>query len=303
MTKPAGWRLKTAAAFATVYLVWGSTYLAIRVGVQKLPPALFAGSRFVAAGLLLVLYARRVGQSWPRSSFEWKVIAIVGVLLLVGGNGLVVWGSQWIASNQAALVVASVALWIAGLGTLGRNGEPLSRQALMGLITGLIGVGILMRPATDFSTNAMWGQVAVLCASFLWATGTIYAKRTRPTTPALMSAGLQSLVAGGVLCVIGVLLGETDAWRWSGTGSIALAYLTVFGAFAFAAYVWLVHEVTPAALGTYAYVNPAIAVLLGWWVLDEQLDGAQMIGMATILLGVVLVSTARAPEVPVTARP
>lgn len=301
--KSTAWRWRVAIAFTIVYLVWGSNFLAIRVGVQKLPPALFAGVRFLIAGLLLVGYARRSRQPWPRNFFEWRTIAIVGLLLLVGGNGLVVWGSQWIASNQIAIVVATGAVWIAGLGTLGRDGEPLSWQALIGLVVGLLGVGILMRPTAELSSLTLWSQVAALGSAFLWAAGTIYAKRKRPTTPPLMFAGLQSLVAGGVLCLIGVSIGEIDAWHWSWTGGAALAYLIVLGALAFAAYVWLVHEVSPAALGTYAYVNPAIAVLLGWWLLDERLAGAQLTGIATILIGVVLVTTARAPELPATVRP
>ncbi|MFL6624028.1 MAG: EamA family transporter [Sulfurifustis sp.] len=295
MTKPAGWKLRAAIAFATVYIVWGSTYLAIRVGVQRLPPALFAGVRFLAAGALLALYATATGQRWPRSWREWKIITIVGVLLLIGGNGLVVWGSQWIASNQAALIVASVALWIAGLGTLGRNGQPLSRQALIGLVIGLAGVGLLMHPAAEFAPHALLGQIAILGAAFLWASGTTYARHMQPSTPPFMSAALQSLVAGALLCVIGLATGEANTWHWSWTGSVALLYLIVFGAFAFAAYVWLMHEVAPAALGTYAYVNPAIAVVLGWWLLDEELKTPQLLGMTTILLGVILVSTAQTP--------
>lgn len=297
MHKPPGWKLKAVAAFAAVYIVWGSTYLAIRIGVQKLPPALFAGTRFLAAGVLLAAYARLTGQFWPRGTTEWKTIVIVGVLLLIGGNGLVVWGSQWIASNQAALIVATVALWIAGFGTLGPQGQPLPRQALLGLMIGLAGVGLLLKPSADFSTTLLWGQISILGAALLWATGTIYGKRRRPKTLPLMSAAMQSLTAGGLLCAAGWLLGEGEAWTWSWTGNVVLAYLIVFGALAFAAYVWLVHEVTPAALGTYAYVNPAIAVVLGWWVLDEHLGGVQILGMATILVGVVLVSTARAREI------
>lgn len=295
MTHTATWKLKAGIAFAAVYLVWGSTYLAIRVGVQHLPPALFAGVRFVAAGALLAIYATAIGQRWPRTWREWKIIVIVGALLLIGGNGLVVWGSQWIPSNQAALIVASVALWIAGLGTLGRNGQPLSRQALTGLIIGLGGVALLMRPTAEFAPHAVAGQIAILGAAFLWASGTTYARHMQPRTAPFMSAALQSLVAGILLCLFGLLTGEAEAWRWSWTGSVTLLYLIVFGAFAFAAYVWLMHEVTPAALGTYAYINPAIAVVLGWWLLDEELKTPQLLGMTTILLGVILVSTARTP--------
>ncbi|MFP5350478.1 MAG: EamA family transporter, partial [Gammaproteobacteria bacterium] len=143
-------RLKIVTAFALVYLVWGSTYLAIRVGVLSLPPALFAGVRFLSAGLLLIAYARFAGQRWARGAREWRTIIVVGVLLLVGANGLVVWGEQWVASNLAALIVATTALWIAGLGTLGRDGERLTRGALWGLGLGFAGVVLLLQPAEGF---------------------------------------------------------------------------------------------------------------------------------------------------------
>ncbi|HEX7043568.1 MAG TPA: EamA family transporter [Burkholderiales bacterium] len=294
MSRPAGWKLKAAAAFAAVYVVWGSTYLAIRIGVQKLPPALFAGSRFLAAGVLLAAYARFIGQPWPRGGREWRIIAVVGVLLLIGGNGLVVVGSQWIPSNLVALIVATAALWLAGFGTLGPQGEPLSRQALVGLLLGFGGVALLLRPAATLSTEFIWGQAAVLGAAVLWAAGSIYGKRQRPATPPLMSAAMQSLVAGSLLLLAGFAIGEAAAWEWSWGAGATLGYLIVFGSGAFAAYVWLVHQVSPAALGTYAYVNPAIAVVLGWWLLDERLDDLQLLGMATVLAGVVLVSTAPA---------
>lgn len=303
MTRPPGWRLKAALAFGAVYLVWGSTYLAIRVGVQEFPPALFAGGRFAAAGLLLIIYARLLGRPWPRGFSEWRTIAIVGVFLLIGGNGLVVWGSQWLPSNQMALIVATVALWIAALGVLGPHGDKLPRQAGAGLLLGFVGVALLLRPQAQFSVEILRGQLAGLGAAVFWAIGTIYGKRQRPKTLPLMSAGFQSLVAGTLMTVFGFTIGEGRVWHWSWNGGLVLAYLTVFGAAAYAAYVWLVHEVKPAALGTYAYVNPAIAVLLGWWLLDELLSGPQIAGMGTILTGVVLVSTARSAEVTPSVRP
>jgi drug/metabolite transporter (DMT)-like permease len=285
------WRLRVALAFATVYVVWGSTYLAIRVGVQTLPPALFAGARFLAAGVLLALYARLAHQALPRAAGEWRTVLVAAVLLLVGANGLVVWGEQWVPSNQAALLAASVALWLAGFGTLGRNGEPLSARRLAGLVTGFAGVAVLVWPAGGFAFEQFGGQLAVLGAGLSWAAGSIYVKRAKPSTPPLMSAALQSLVAGVLLGAIGFGSGEAARWTWNREALLALAYLVVFGScLAYGAYVWLLHEVSPAALGTYAYVNPAVAVVLGAWLLDETLNGAQLAGMAVILLGVVLVS-------------
>jgi len=291
MPQHRAWRLKVIAAFAAVYIVWGSTYLAIRVGVATLPPALFAGARFHAAGLLLAAYAHLIGQHIPRHRREWKTITVAAVFLLVGANGLVVWGEQWVPSNQAALIAATVALWLAGLGALGPQGESFSRRRLTGLLVGFAGVAVLLWPVDGFVLEHFSAQVAILLAALSWAAGSIYMKRRKPSTPPLMAAAMQSLVAGVLLGVIGFAAGEAGRWTWEGNALLALLYLTVFGScLAYAAYVWLLHEVSPTALGTYAYVSPVVAVVLGGWLLGESLNGVQMTGMLVVLLGVLLVS-------------
>jgi drug/metabolite transporter (DMT)-like permease len=296
MPQNRAWRLKIIAAFALVYVVWGSTYLAIRIGVATLPPALFAGARFLLAGLLLAAYARFAGQSFPNGRSEWKTIAVAAVFLLVGANGLVVWGEQWVPSNQAALIAATVALWLAGLGTLGPQGESFSRRRMAGLLTGFAGVAVLMWPADGFVLTHFSAQLAILLAGLSWAAGSIYMKRRKPSTPALMAAAMQSLTAGALLGMIGLADGEATRWAWNIEAMAALAYLIVFGScLAYAAYVWLLHEVSPTALGTYAYVNPVVAVALGSWLLSESLSSTQMAGMLVVLLGVLLVSLPARP--------
>jgi drug/metabolite transporter (DMT)-like permease len=291
MPQNRAWRLKIIAAFALVYVVWGSTYLAIRIGVATLPPALFAGARFLAAGLLLAAYARFAGQPFPRARSEWKTIGVAAVFLLVGANGLVVWGEQWVPSNQAALIAATVALWLAGLGALGPQGESFSRRRLSGLLTGFAGVAVLMWPADGFVLEHFSAQFAILLAGLSWAAGSIYMKRRKPSTPPLMAAAMQSLAAGVLLGAIGFAAGEAGRWTWEGNALLALLYLIVFGScLAYAAYVWLLHEVSPTVLGTYAYVNPVVAVVLGGWLLGESLNSTQMAGMLVVLLGVLLVS-------------
>ena len=291
MSPNRAWRLKVITAFGAVYIVWGSTYLAIRVGVATLPPALFAGARFLAAGLLLAVYARLLGQRFPRDRQEWKTIAVTCVLLLVGANGLVVWGEQWVPSNQAALIAATTALWLAGLGVLGPQGESFSRRRLFGLLIGFAGVVGLMWPADGFVLMHFGAQLAILVAALSWAAGSIYMKRRKPSTPPLMSAAMQSLLAGALLALLGLGSGEARRWVWDPQALTALAYLIVFGScLAYAAYVWLLHEVSPTALGTYAYVNPAVAVLLGGALLGETLNTFQISGMLVVLLGVLLVS-------------
>ena len=280
-------------AFLTLYLVWGSTYLAIRIGVQHLPPLLFAGVRWLIAGTALLMYARIRGEAWPRAGREWRIMAVVGPLLIVGGNGLVVFGERWVESGLAALIVATTALWIAGLGSLGRQGEAVGTQAGLGLSIGFAGVILLMWPTTTTPKLHLLGEFLIALAAFLWAFGTIYARRAQPRTPVVMATAIQSLLGGGILTVMGVAAGEIGAWRWQFDGLAALAYLTVFGTLGFFAYLWLMHHTTPAKLGTYAYVNPAIAVMLGGLLLDERLSGRQWIGTAVILAGVALVTTAR----------
>jgi drug/metabolite transporter (DMT)-like permease len=292
-------RLQTLLAFATVYLIWGSSYLAIRVGVRELPPALFAGVRFVVAGLALGAYARLTGQAFPRTRDEWQTIVVVGLLLMAGGNGLVVWGEQWVPSGMAALIVASVALWIAYFGTLGPQGERLPARATWGLIVGFGGVAALIAPKGGaYTWELLLGEFAVLLAAMFWAGGTIYARRRRPRTPAFMAAAMQMLVGGIFLCALGLAIGEPLHWTWTPRALASVAYLTFFAScLAFSAYAWLTHEVTPAQLGTYAYVNPIIAVLLGAWLLDETLNLREILAMLVIMAGVALVTSApRAPK-------
>jgi drug/metabolite transporter (DMT)-like permease len=294
------WRLKAAVAFATLYLVWGSTYLAIRVGVATLPPALFAGARFLLAGVLLAAYALLAGQKLPRTRKEWRTIAVAAVLLLVCANGLVVWSEQWLASNLAALIAATTALWLAALGSLGARGHRLGRQTLAGLILGIFGVALLLVPDGRLPEGYLPAAIAMLAATVAWAAGSIYVRHARPATPPIMSAALQSLLAGAILTLIGLGSGELPRWVWTREAALAVLYLAVFGScFAYAAYVWLLHEVSPAALGTYAYINPLVAVLLGAAWLGETLGSAQFAGMAVILAGVGLVSAASSRRAPV----
>ncbi len=162
----------------------------------------------------------------------------------------------------------------------------------MGLVLGFFGVAILLLPGKEFVFDHFTAQLVLLAAGISWAVGSIYLKRAKPTTPPFMAAAVQSLIASIVLCAIGMANGEMTRWVWTHAAMTSLAYLIVFGScFGCAAYAWLLHEVSPAMLGTYAYVNPAVAVVLGWWLLDETLDAVRLAGMVVILVGVVLVTT------------
>ena len=298
-------RTAIAVNLALVYVIWGSTYLAIRWGVEATPPYLFASARFLAAGALLFLYVRQRGLAMPTRLAEWRTIAITGVLLLVGANGLVTWSEQWVASNQAALIVATAALWMAGLGSLGSKGERLGLLAWLGLLIGVAGVAVLVGEGLMQSRAPNAAYLALGISPILWAIGSIYGRRHPLSCPPLVTAAFQMLLAGVVMGLIGLAAGEGERWRWTTQSWYAWAYLVVLGScVGYGAYYWLVHNTTPALLGTYAYVNPAVAVLIGWGLGGETLGATQWIGTGIILVGVVMVTLSQRParRAPVTGK-
>jgi drug/metabolite transporter (DMT)-like permease len=292
-------RWTVALSFAALYLVWGSTYAAIRLGVAELPPALFVGVRLVIAGVLMALYARAVqGRRLPLSRREWRIVIISGLSMLGTANGFVAWSEQWLPSGEAALLVATAALWLAGFGAYGNRGYKLDARTLAGLAIGFGGTAMLLWPEQGFRLENLGAQLGVLFGALSWSAGSIYIKRQQPQTPPLMSAGLQSFTAGVFLSAIGLAAGESARWVWTASSMWALAYLIVFGScMGYAAYIWLLHNVRPAALGTYAYVNPAVAVLIGWLFLGEVLTPVEAVSMVVILAGVVLVTTGGTKQV------
>lgn len=285
--------LQLVAAFATVYLVWGSTYLAIRVGVTDLPPVLFAGARFLLAAPLMLAYAWWRGARLPTSWHDWKIIGLTALMMLVGANGLVTWAEKWVESNQTALIVATSALWMAWFGTWGERGERFSALTLAGLLLGFGGVALLVGAGVGGQLAPWYAYAALLFSPVLWAGGSVLSRRNPLGCSPLMAAALQMLITGVVMTALGFALGDAQRWRLTTPSLSALVYLALFGScLAYGAYFWLVHEVTPAQLGTYAYVNPAIAVLLGWWLLDEHMQRPQILGTLVVLAGVALVTVA-----------
>lgn len=294
MSSKARWpsrQTRILLAFATVYLVWGSTYLAIRVGVQELPAVLFAGVRFLIAAPLMLAFAWLMGDRLPRNRRDWLVITFTALAMLVGANGLVTWSEQWVESNQAALIIATSALWMAGLGSLGSAGERPAKLAMLGLLLGLLGVAVLVGSGFSSGHAPLSAYLALLISPLLWAAGSVYARRHPLSCSPWMASALQMGVTGVVMTTLGLLRGEAGQWIPTAPALAALFYLALFGScVAYGAYHWLVHEVTPAQLGTYAYVNPAVAVLLGAWLLDERLQAMQWLGTLAILGGVLLVT-------------
>jgi drug/metabolite transporter (DMT)-like permease len=288
-------RLAMITAFAVVYIVWGSTYLGIRIAVQDLPPGLLAGVRFILAGLTLGALALARGQSPPRSAGEWGTTAILAVAFIVLGNGVVTWAQQWVPSNQAALIIASSALFTAWFGTFGRRGVALSRATRLGLFAGLGGTALMVWPEGSSDGvpggDLLWPKAAIVLSTLAWSWGVMHSRNSQITMKPLMFAACQMLIGGSVLTLIGLANGELARWTWTLPGIGGLLYLTVFGScLAYTTYMWLLNQTTPARLGTVAYVNPAIATLLGWWVVDERLTGLQLAGMAVILASVAWVT-------------
>jgi len=299
LTHAAARRRATAIfCFATIYLVWGSTYLTTKIGVRTLPPFLFGGARFLLGGLLLYAVAvalrLRRGEPAPRpTSRDWRHLLIVGFVGVFASNGGNVWGVQHLASNQAALLNVSATFWIALLGTFGKRAHPLGLRTATGLAIGFIGTALIAWPqegaAANFALGA--GTIAVLFACFNWAVATTYLRNIDTTLDVMTFTGLQMIIGGVMMMTLGFALNEAPAWNWNPLGLAMLAYMTLFSScLAYTAYGWLSVNMTPAQVSTYAFVNPAVATLLGWWVLDEHLNVAQSLGMAVILGAMLLVN-------------
>jgi drug/metabolite transporter (DMT)-like permease len=284
-------RGRIAAAFAAIYLIWGSTFLAIRIGVRELPPFLFAGSRFVLAGALLGMVAAWRREPLPAGGREWRYMLIFSVLMVALSNGVSTVALQHIPSNEGALLAAGAALWIAGLGAIGPKAHALTARGILGLLLGLTGVVLIVWPRAATPSGHLAWQSLVVFGSFCWAAGTImYRNAALPVGPVAFNAAL--MVLGGTwLLLAGLATGEIARWQWSPGGLAAMLYLAVFGsAVAYTAYAWLLRRVRADRVGTFAYVNPAIATVLGWAVLGEALSPVQISGMAIVLLGVALVT-------------
>jgi drug/metabolite transporter (DMT)-like permease len=293
-------RLRLLAAFAAVYVVWGSTYLAIRIAIGTIPPLLQAGARFLVAGAILLGVARARGLAWP-TRVEWRTAAIVGVLMLTGGNGGVSWSETRVPSGLAALIVGAVPLFTVAMDGLRPGGSAPGRATLLGLLIGFVGVGVLVNPAANDAARIDPAAAIVLlmaCAS--WSAGGLYSRHAPGAAP-MMSAGANMLAGGVGLVLLGTATGEPAGFDPAGVSAAslaALAYLIVFGSLiGFTAYLFLLHHTTPAKATTYAYVNPVVAILLGWALLDEPLTPRVLVAAAIIILAVVMITAGPAVRV------
>jgi drug/metabolite transporter (DMT)-like permease len=292
--------LNTVIAFAAIYVIWGSTYLAIRFAVETLPPFLMLAARFGVAGLLLYSWLRLRGLPRPPGQ-EWIGSTAVGGLLLVGGTGAVAWAEQWIPSGLAALIVAIVPMWMVLLDWLRPGGRRPTAPVVGGLVMGLAGVVLLVGPIELGGGGRMQylGSAAVVAGTVSWATGSVFGSSFRVPSVPRMAAALQMTMGGALLLILGTLRGEwtqVDPAGISMRSGLSLLYLIVFGSIiAFAAYVYLLRVSTPARVGSYAYVNPVVAVFLGWALADEPVTGRTLLAAAVIITGVVLIVSGRRP--------
>jgi drug/metabolite transporter (DMT)-like permease len=299
-------RAQLLVAFAIVYVVWGSTYLAMRVAVQSIPPFLMGGVRFVVAGLLLAAWVTwRERPRWPtRRTWGWA--AMTGALLFVGGNGGVAWAGRTVPSGIVALLAASLAIWMVLLDWLRPGGQRPTALVLGGAALGLAGVGLLVGPSR-LSAGAggidPWGSALALGGSLTWAVGSLLMRhRHAPASPFLGSA-LQMLVGGVLLLGLAALHGDFSPGALAGVtagdpgatrGIWALAYLVVFGSLVgFTAYIWLMRHAAPSKVATYAYVNPVVAVLLGWALGGEPIGPRTIAASAVIVAAVALITVGR----------
>jgi drug/metabolite transporter (DMT)-like permease len=289
------------AALGVVYVVWGSTYLAIRVTIETIPPMISASLRFLLAGSILYAFAIRRGDREDRPTrAQWRSAAIVGALLFLGGNGGVVWAEQRIPSGIAALLVATVPLWMALIGFVGLK-ERLPRIAVAGLLVGFAGAALLIRPSGEGAVDTL-GALVVVGASLSWAVGSLYSRRAPLPKRPLVSASMQMLCGGVALGVAGIAggeLGRIELGDISRSSALAFLYLIFFGAIAaFSCYAWLLRVAPTSLVSTYAYVNPAVAVALGWAIVDEHVEPMTFLAGAIIVVAVAMIVTARQAEEP-----
>jgi len=281
-------------AFAAIYLVWGSTYLAIRFAIETIPPFLVAGARHVAAGALLYAWARGRGATAPTRA-QWLTAAGLGGLMLLGGNGAVTWSEQRVPSGLAAVIVATVPLWIVLL-----EGKRPSRRVALGIVLGLAGIGLLVGPGEIAGAGRIdpLGALVLVGGSLSWAIGSLRGRTAGLPASAQVSTAAQMLTGGGLLLVVGLAAGELPrllASEVSPRSLSAVAYLVVFGSLiGFSAYVWLMRVAAPARVATYAYVNPVVAVALGAAFGGEPLTFRTLLAAAIIVLAVVAI--VRAPR-------
>lgn len=282
-------------AFGAVYFIWGTTYLAIVIGLESIPPFTLAAFRFLIAGVLLVGFSLFKKESIPPASSLLKN-ALIGIVALVGGQGLLIWSEQYIASGYASVLVATLPIWFVVLDKSNWGFYFKNYYILAGVILGFGGIGILFGEKLSTSSNELIASSVVLFGAICWVAGTLY-NRSRPAKGSLYRNLGWQLIFSSIICtILGWSLGEEvyELFHSSSTSIWAVVYLAIAGSIiAYIAYSWLLTKIPSAIVGTYAYINPMVAVLLGWMLANEQITLQQIIGMAIILISAILINLNR----------
>ncbi len=288
-------KITAYTAWGAVCLFWGTTYLAIRIGVRTIPPALLGGVRFLTAGLIFLAYLRWKGHRFPGRR-EFIDMAVVGIALLATANGLVMWAEQWVPSSIAALLVATLPFWMAGFEAALPSGERFTLRKGLGIVVGFAGLFILFLPEikTSFDTAYLKGVLVMIFAPLCWSAGSVYSKYRPAKGHPLMSAAMQMIVAGVLLLLIGSLFSDWRRFSLNPEGIAAIAYLIVFGSIVgYGSFIYALAKLPATKVSMYAYVNPVIAVIMGWLILDERMDWSVVSATVVVLLGVVLVKSSK----------
>jgi drug/metabolite transporter (DMT)-like permease len=288
-------RVKVIAAFAAVYIIWGSTYVAILFAIETLPPFMMAAARFLGAGALIMAWSLPRRQRAPTAR-EWKAAAIIGGLLLLGGNGAVVWAEQVVPSSIAALLIAVTPLWMVLLDWQWHGARRPGGRTVLGLVLGFGGLALLVGPSAVMGAGRIdpVGALVLVGGSLCWSIGSLYSRNAPRPPDAMLGTAMQMLAGGSLLLLLGVMAGEParlDLAAVSLKSVLAVVYLMVFGSIiAYSAYIWLLRVVSSARVSTYAYVNPIVAVLLGWTLAGEALTPRMAVAALVIVLGVALIT-------------
>jgi drug/metabolite transporter (DMT)-like permease len=293
-SRPPRWQI--LLAFAIIYLVWGSTFLAIRLGVHEVPPFLFAAMRFFAAGIILHAWVRAKGMPSP-SSREWASASFLGLLIFVMDYGLLFWAEKRVPSGIAAVMLATIPVFMSLSEILFLRTQKLTLRLGLAMLAGLAGVAVLINPSAGFGQPAvdMLGAAALVVASISWSIAAILTRKLPLPESKVMSSSAQMLTGGFFLLLTSALLGDFKSFSARGVSAgvwFALAYLVVAGSIvAFTAYTWLIHHESPTKVGTYAYVNPVVAVLLGYFFGGEALGARTVAGTLLVLVSVIVITT------------
>ncbi len=278
-------------ALFSIYIIWGTTYLAIRIGVENLPPVLFTGLRWIVAGPLLLIILLLKKYKLPNKD-DLLHLSISGLLLLGGGNGLVVFAEQWVPSGLTALLITTVPFWVVGIDAIIPQGKKINPTILLGLLLGLVGVGIIFGGdfVRLFDPSYLSGIIGLMFAVVLWSVGTLYSKYKKISVHPLMGAATQMIIAGIVITALGLILGEGSKFHFTNSSFYSYLYLVIVGSLVgYGSYVYAIAHLPVSLVATYAYVNPVIALFLGWLVLDEKISLWVILAAVVILIGVTLV--------------